>query len=186
MFNIDQKKTGSINDGGRKLKVGAYPYKITGAKLDPVKSDPTGRERQVVFDLLNGDDYHCKVFINVMSANAVQREIAEKTLVAFAAAAGIGGNLKPERLPSFVGKTVVVEARETQGKGENKDKTYVNISTVEAYDGEEEPPAEEEEEEEVPVAAAPPAKKKAAPAKPAPAAASPPWGAPEEDDDEEE
>jgi TATA-binding protein-associated factor Taf7 len=147
-FNIDPKKTGSINDGGRRLKVGTARYKITGATMAIVKSDPRGKEQQVVLDLLNGGDYACKVFLSVSSANETAAEIAKKTLVAFWDAAGLTGAIKPETLKRLVGKTVDVTTRETQGKGENKDKTYVNISTVEAADDEDAEEAEETEEEE--------------------------------------
>lgn len=135
-WSIDPNKTGSLNDGGRKLKVGTFAYKITGAKSVIDKQDPTGNTQQVQIDLALASDpsYACKTFLSVMAANDQQREIAQKTLVAFAAACGIGGVIKPDRLPSFVGKTVVIEAKETQGKGENAGKTYVNINTVEAPD----------------------------------------------------
>ena len=160
-FNIDRKKIGSINDGGRRLKVGTHAYRITGASMAVVKSNPTGKEKQVVFDLQDKQDpsYTCKVFLNVMSPNDTAAEIAAKTLVAFADAAGVGGNLKPERLPGFVNKDVVITTRETPGKGDSKDKSYINISTVEAYEGgdededEEESEDEEEEEDETPAPA---------------------------------
>lgn len=168
-----KRDIGSINDGGRKLKVGTHKYKITGADMPVKKGDPKGKERQVVFTLADGD-YVCKVFLDVMSGNDVQREIAQKSLVAFADATGLGGDLKlPDRLPSFIGKFVVITARETAGKGENKDKTFVNLVTVEAPEDEE----DEEEGDEAP-APAPKAKGK----KPAPA----PVEDEDEDDDEEE
>lgn len=147
-FVIDPKKVGSINEGGRKLKVGTHAYKITGASMAIVKSNPTGKEQQIVFDLLNGKDYNCKLFLSVMSPNDVVAEIAAKTLVAIAEAAGIGGVLKPERLKSFIGKSVLITAKETQGKGDKKDQTYVNLSTVEAVEDETEEEEEEAEEEE--------------------------------------
>jgi TATA-binding protein-associated factor Taf7 len=146
-MNIDPKKTGSINDGGRRLKVGSHTYKITGATMALVKSDPRGKEQQVVLDVVNGGDYACKVYLSTDSSNETARDIAVKTLVAFWNAAGLTGNIKPDTLKRLVGKTVVITTRETPGKGENKDKTYVNISTVEAPDAEEE--EEEEETEEV-------------------------------------
>ncbi len=134
-WSIDPNKVGSINDGGRKLKVGTFPYKITEARSEIDKNDPTGNTQQVKFGLtlLRDPSYTCRVFLSVMADNDQQREIAQRTLVGFAAAAGIGGALKPERLPSFVGKIVVIEAKETAGKGDNADKTYVNINTIEAY-----------------------------------------------------
>ena len=166
-FNIDPKKVGSINDGGRKLKVGTFAYKIVGAAMAVVKSNPTGKEQQIVIDLqdIHEPSYNCKQFLSVMSPNDTQREIAQKTLVAIAEAAGISGVLKPERLKSFVGKVIEITARETQGKGDKKDQTYVNLATVEAYvagaaeDAEEEEEEEEEEEDEEEEAPAPAAKK---------------------------
>lgn len=192
-FNIDPKKVGSINDGGRRLKVGSHAYKIVGASMALVKSDPRGKEQQVVLDVLNGGDYACKVFLSVSSPNETVANIAQKTLVAFWDAAGLVGAIKPETLKRLVGKTVVITTRETPGKGENKDKTYVNIATVEAPDGGEDDEEEESEEEEAPA----PKAKKAAPAPepeeeeeteedeeesedeapaPAPAAKKRPWG----------
>ena len=184
-FNIDPKKKGSINDGGRRLKVGSHTYKILGATMALVKSDPRGKEQQVVLDVLNGGDYACKVFLSVMSPNEVVCDIAQKTLVAFWDSAGLTGAIKPETLKRLIGKTVVITTRETQGKGENKDKTYVNISTVEAPAGDdeeeetedaetetEETEDTEEESEEETEEEAPPAKKPAAAA----GAKKRPWG----------
>lgn len=162
-WSIDPNKTGSLNDGGRKLKVGTFAYKITGCKSVIDKQDPTGSTQQVEIDLslVSDPSYQTRVFLSVMSTNDQQREIAAKTLVAFAAAAGIGGVIKPERLPSFVGKVVVIEAKETPGKGENKDKTYVNINTIEApgsgadEGGDEAPAADEDPGQDEPTEQAP-------------------------------
>ena len=112
-WSIDPNKTGSLNDGGRKLKVGTFAYKITGCKSVIDKNDPTGNTQQVEIglSLVSDPSYATRVFLSVMSDNDQQREIAHKTLVAFAAAAGIGGTITPQRLPSFVGKTVVINAR---------------------------------------------------------------------------
>lgn len=162
-WSIDPNKTGSLNDGGRKLKVGTFAYKITGCKSVIDKQDPTGSTQQVEIDLslVSDPSYQTRVFLSVMSTNDQQREIAAKTLVAFAAAAGIGGVIKPERLPSFVGKVVVIEAKEIPGKGENKDKTFININTVEAPDsgadegGDEAPAADEDPGQDEPTEQAP-------------------------------
>jgi hypothetical protein len=181
-FNIDPKKVGSINDGGRKLKVGTFAYKIVGAAMAVVKSNPTGKEQQIVIDLqdIHEPSYNCKQFLSVMSPNDVQREIAQKTLVAIAEAAGIGGVLKPERLKSFVGKVIEITARETQGKGDKKDQTYVNLATVEAYVAGATEDTDEEEEDEEEEAPAPAPLKAGKKAKPAPAPE------PEEEEEEEE
>jgi len=162
----------TINDGGRRLKIGTFPYEITGANTAVVKSDPSGKTQQVVIDLLHGDNYACKAYFSVMAENDQQREIAEKGLRAFAQAAGLKGELKPQTLKKLVGALVLVTAVETVSKTD-KTKTYVNIQSVEAYADEDEE-AEEEEEEEAP---APPVKKGKKPA-PAPE--------PEEDEEEEE
>jgi hypothetical protein len=156
-WSIDPNKTGSLNDGGRKLKIGTFAYKITGCKSVIDKNDPTGNTQQVEIDLslVSDPSYSTRTFLSVMSDNEQQREIAHKTLVAFAAAAGIGGTITPARLPSFVGKVVVIEAKETAGKGDKADKTYVNINTVESPDAateEEEPAAEEPPADEEPAA----------------------------------
>lgn len=135
-WSIDRKKVKSINEGGRKLKVGTFAYKITDARSVVDKQDPKGKRQQVLFGLTlkNDPGYSCQVYLSVMSENDQQREIAQGTLAGFADAAGIGGILKPERMKSFIGKIVVIEAKETAGKGENSGKTYVNVKTVEAYE----------------------------------------------------
>lgn len=137
MFNINPKKVGSLNEGGRRLKVGTFAYEITNAAMVPVKSDPRGKEQQILFELCTRDGYSCRLYLSVMSANEVQCEIAQKTLVAIWEAAGLNGNIKPDTLKRLSGKVVVIETKETKGKGDNKDKTYVNVVTVEAYDPEE-------------------------------------------------
>lgn len=134
-FVIKRDKTKSINEGGRKLKVGAHAYKITDCRAVVDKLDPRGKKQQVLFvlQLLADKTYTCNQYLSVMADNDQQREIAAGTLVAFADAAGIKGDLKPERLKTLIGKIVVVDAKETAGKGANEGKTYVNIKTVEAY-----------------------------------------------------
>jgi hypothetical protein len=144
----------TINDGGRKLRIGTFPYSITGANMAVVKSDPTGKTQQVVIDLLNGDSYACKAYFSVMAENEQQREIAEKGIRAFAQAAGFKGIIKPETLKKLVGAEVLVTAVETPNKKGGA--PYINIQSVEAYEGGEEEEVEEEEEEEAP---APPVKK---------------------------
>lgn len=162
----------TINDGGRKLRLGTFPYSITGASMATVKSDLTGKTQQVVIDLLNGDSYACKAYFSVMAENEQQREIAEKGLRAFAQAAGFKGLIKPETLKKLVGAEVLVTAVETLNKKGGA--PYINIQTVEAYEGgEEEEVEEEEEEEETP----PPAKKGKKPA---------PESKPEEEEESEE
>ncbi len=166
-FNIDRKKVGGLSAGGLKLKVGKNAYEITDAEYLPNKSDPTGKEKQVVISLTDGDGT-AKLYLAVNAANDIQREIAQKTLVSLCDAAGYTGPLKPEALRKLVGNTVVVEARETAGKGANAGKTYVNVVSIEAYEGdgeeegteetEEEPEVEETEEEEEQEPAPTPAK----------------------------
>lgn len=193
MFKINRKKTGSINDGGRNLKIGRNAYDITSAALVTIKSDPTGKGKHIAIGLtLHGDpSYNCNVFLRVLDKNDVTREIAEKTLVAFYDAVGATvENLTAETLKILAGKTVVIEATETQGKGDKKDKSYINIRAVDAFEDddsdeededesedeesddedeseeseEDEDEAEEEEEEEEEEKPAPPAKgKKGAP-----------------------
>lgn len=145
-FNLDPKKAPTLEDGGRKLKVGSYAYKITSAQMAVVKSDPRGKQKQVVIEATNNGDLY-KVYLSTDSPNDTAREIALKTLMSFWVAAGLTGACKPETLKLLAGKTVVIAARETQGKGENKDKTYVNISNVEPFDGGDD--KEEETEDEV-------------------------------------
>ena len=169
----------TINDGGRKLKLGTFPYLITGASLAVVKADATGKTQQVIIDLVHGGDYSCRVYFAVMAENDTQREIAEKGLRAFAQAAGLKGVLKPDSLKKLVDNWVLVEAKETPNKKGGD--PYINIATVEAYRPEEEVDEEEEEQEEE----APPAKvvKSAKKLKTAP---EPFVEIEEEDEDEEE
>ena len=164
----------TINDGGRKLKLGTFPYRITGASLAVVKADVTGKTQQVVIDLVHGRDYFCRVYFSVMSENDKQREIAEKGLRAFAQAAGLKGILKPDSLKKLVENWVLVEAKETPNKKGGD--PYINIATVEAYHPEEE--EEENEKEAPPAEAVKPAKK----SKPAPV----PFVEIEEEDEDEE
>jgi TATA-binding protein-associated factor Taf7 len=146
-FKIDPKKTGGLSDGGRKLKVGQFAYEITAAEYLANKSDPTGKEKQVVISLLAEGDYACKLYLGVNSKNEVQQEIAQKTLVSLWEASGLKGIVAPEGLKKLVGKTVAIEARETVGKGANAGKTYVNVATIEAVEFEEDEETEDEESE---------------------------------------
>ena len=165
----------TINDSGRKLKLGSFPYRITGAGLSVVKSDVTGKTQQVTVDLVNGSDYSCRIYFAVMAENDQQREIAEKGLRALAQAAGLKGVLKPDTLKKLVDNWVLIDAKETPNKKGGA--PFINISTIEAYSPEDE--AEEDEEEEAPpVKAVKPAKKlKTAPV---------PFVEIEEDEDEDE
>ena len=148
-FNIDRKKTGGLSAGGLKLKVGKHAYEITAAEYLPNKTDPTGKEKQVVVSLTDSDGT-AKLYLAVNAANDIQQEIAQKTLVSLCDAAGYTGPIKPEALRKLVGSVVIVEARETQGKGANASKTYVNVASIEAgeSDDKEEEETEEEETEE--------------------------------------
>lgn len=146
-FNIDRKKVGGLEGGGRKLKVGKHAYEVTACEYLSNKSDPTGKEKQVVVSLTDGDGT-AKLYLAVNAANDVQQEIAQKTLVSLCDACAYTGPIKPEALRKLVGNTVVVDARETAGKGANAGKTYVNVSTIEAYEGGDEEEETEETEEE--------------------------------------
>ena len=168
----------TINDGGRKLKLGSFPYRITGAGLSVVKSDVTGKTQQVTVDLVNGSDYSCRIYFAVMAENDQQREIAEKGLRALAQAAGLKGVLKPDTLKKLVDNLVLIDAKETPNKKGGA--PFINISTIEAYSPEDETDEEEEEleeEEEAPPAKAVKPAKKSKPA---------PEPEPEEDEDEDE
>lgn len=204
MFKINRKKVGSINDGGRNLKIGTHAYDIKSFELKTIKSDPTGKGKHIAIGLAlhNDPSYQCNVFLRILDKNDTTREIAERTLVGFYDAVGASvENLTPETLKILVNKTVVIEATETKGKGEAKDKTYVNIRAIDPFEGDEDSDEEEEseeeeesdddadseddsdddtedddEEEEEDAPAKAPAKGKKAPAKPAaPAKKSRPW-----------
>lgn len=162
----------TVNDGGRKLKIGTFPYQVIAASMAVVKSDPSGKTQQVVIGLRNGESYDCKCYLSVMADNDQQREIAEKTLRAIVQAAGITGLVKPETLKKLVGTWVLITAVETVSKTD-KTKSYVNIQTVEACDPDDDE-VEEEEEEEAP------------PAKPSKKPKSKPEPEPEPEEDEED
>jgi hypothetical protein len=165
----------TINDGGRRIKIGTFPYEVTGASMAVVKSDVTGKTQQVVIDLLHDGDYACKTYFSVMAQSLQQREIAEKGLRAFIQAAKIKGVVKPETLKKLIGTTVLITAVETVSKTDNT-KKYVNIQTVESYDGDadDEEVEDDDEEEEAP------------PVKPAKGKKPAPEPEPEEDEEEEE
>jgi hypothetical protein len=144
-WKIDPKKTGSLNDGSTKLPVGTNVFKIVKAEQVADKSDPRGKRVQVVLHLSReGNTY--RVYLSVMAENEVAAEIAAKTLVAFAKAAGYAGQLSPQTLTKLVGKSVEVSVTSTEKNG----KTYVNVSEVNAVGAvaEEEEEADEDEEEE--------------------------------------
>jgi hypothetical protein len=145
-FNIDRKKVGGLSAGGLKLKVGKHAYEITAAEYLPNKSDPTGKEKQVVISLTDRDGT-AKLYLAVNAANDMQSEIAQKTLVSLCEAVGYTGPLKPEALRKLVGGNVIVEARETAGKGASVGKTYVNVASIEACESDDEQEQEPEEEQ---------------------------------------
>lgn len=150
-------KGATVNDGGssQKLKVGKHGYEIIGAEMAPVKSDETGREKQVVLEFRSLEDssYTCKEYIAVMADNETRQRIAEETLRAFVLAAGItSADFGEKGLKKLIGITVVVETTsKTVGSGDDA-KTYVNVRSVEPLEGsdadEEESEEEESEEEE--------------------------------------
>ena len=74
-FNIDRKKTGGLTGGGLKLKVGKHAYEITACEYLSNKSDPTGKEKQVVVSLTDGEGT-AKLYLAVNAANETQQEIA--------------------------------------------------------------------------------------------------------------
>ncbi len=172
----------SLNDSAfRNLLLGSHGYEITGFKFVAVKSDATGQTQQIQVNLRgHEDDNTYTVFLGVMAANDQQREIAEKTVIAFRDACNLSGELTAVRFPQFVGKHVTINARE--GKAGTDGVKRVNISTVDPYEetsggdtgsnetGEGANPDEAG-------AADAPAEKAAAPAaeKPKPTCGKPPW-----------
>lgn len=162
-WSLDVKKDKGLSPFS-KLPVGRNTYKIVTAKQAPDTADQSGKSMTVVLGVATGGTTY-QVFLNV-ERDGQQGEIAMQTLRDIAAASGIT-KLSPKNLVALQGKSVIFEVVEKQGKGENADKTYSNIRTVEPVGG------ESEEEEEAP---APPAKK----SKPAPAPVE------EDEDDEEE
>jgi len=165
-WSLDTKKDKGLSPNS-KLPVGRKTYKIVSSTQKPDTGDQSGKTMTVVLGVSAGGSNYT-VFLNV-EREGQQGEIALQTLRDIAAACGIV-KLSPKNLAALVGKSLVIDVVEKQGKGENADKTYSNIRTVEAVGGEQE--EEEEEEEE-----APPEK---------PAKKPKPDPEPEEDDEEEE
>lgn len=145
---IDPKETGSINEGGNRLPLGLSNHTITGVSRPVNKQDPSGKEQQVLIETESGGLPY-KIYLNPESSKESVSNIARKTLVAFWQAAGLTEAIKPDRLKKLVGKTVEIEAAETEGKGANAGKTFVNIKKVNpASEQEEEEPQEDLEGEE--------------------------------------
>lgn len=135
---INLKKTGTLG-GFKPLKVGTHTYKFTGAKLDTNKQDPRGKEQYIALDLSNGGDTY-RINLYVASSNEVTARIACETIGSIAQAIAFKGEdfKVPDHLKMLLGKSVDITAVETKGKGENKDKTYVNIRAIEAPSGDDE------------------------------------------------
>lgn len=181
-WTLNTKTTPSLSDGATKLPAGTNTFKIVSATQVPDKTDPKGKALQVVLGLSLGDRVY-KTFLSVESSKEIVAEIALKTLRDFFVSAGINGQIKAERLPSLVGKIVVIEIVENAGKGDNAGKTYSNIASVEPVAGAAEPEDEEDDDEETPTPAPVKAAKKG---KAAPAPAPEPEDEDEDEDDEED
>jgi hypothetical protein len=182
-ITINLKKTGTLG-GFKPLKVGTHTYKFTGAKLDINKQDPRGKEQYIALDLSNGGDTY-RINLYVASSNEVTARIACETIGSIAQAIAFKGEdfKVPDHLKMLIGKSVDITAVETKGKGENKDKTYVNIRAIEAPSGDGEEAEEEaetgtEETETEETEETEGAEDDAPPAKPAAAAGAKkrPWG----------
>lgn len=144
-MNIDKAENLSSSKGN-KLLVGAHRYSVADAKMEVNKNNPSGKEQQVVVDFEREGKIY-KQWFAVESANETTAQIAAKCVKSLADACGLKGVLKPERLKSFVGKDVMIEAKETSGKKgtANEGKIFVNIVDITAPED-----GEEEEEEETP------------------------------------
>ena len=158
-WSLDTKKDKGLSPNS-KLPVGRKTYKIVSATQKPDTGDNTGKAMTVILGVSTGGSNYT-VFLNV-EREGQQGEIALQTLRDIAAACGIV-KLSPKNLVALVNRSVILDVVEKAGKGENADKTYSNIRTVEAAGGEEDPEEEEEEEEEAP-APKPSKKPKSAPA----------------------
>lgn len=167
-WSLDTKKDKGLSPNS-KLPAGRKTYKIVSATQKPDTGDQSGKTMTVVLGLSTGGSNYT-VFLNV-EREGQQGEIALQTLRDIAAATGIV-RLSPKNLSALVSKSIVLDVVEKQGKGENADKTYSNIRTVEAVGGEEEDDSDDDDDADD---APPPAKKPKS--KPAPE--------PEEDDDDD-
>jgi len=147
-LNVDKAENLSANKGN-KLLVGKHKYSVADAKMEVNKNNPSGKESQVVVDFeREGKKY--KQWFAVESENETTASIAAKAIKSLADACGLKGVLKPERLKSFIGKDVMIEAYETQGKKgtANAGKTFVNIGDITTPEADEQEPEEEQEEQE--------------------------------------
>lgn len=167
-WSLDTKKDKGLSPNS-KLPVGRKTYKIVSSTQKPDTGDQSGKTMTVVLGVSTGGSNYT-VFLNV-EREGQQGEIALQTLRDIAAACGIV-KLSPKNLVALVGKSVVIDVVEKQGKGENADKTYSNIRTVEAVGGE-----QEEEDDDDSDADMPPAK---------PAKKPKPTPEPEEEEDEDD
>ena len=119
---------------------GRNKYKITELKMAPDKQDNAGKAQQVVLGIKGSVGSYSYIF-KVMAANEVTQRIAKQHLAQLSDAAGISGTLKPERFKSYIGKEVEIEFSQTEGKGENKGKSFTNFSGAwaikkDAFEGE--------------------------------------------------
>lgn len=129
-FNL----AGETLSGGSPLKVGTFDYFIKSFKMEVNKKDPSGKEMHVVADLVQGGDYDCRVYLSVMSDNEQAANIADKAVRSIVLAAGV------TKFEKVAGNTVSITAIAKQGTGQNSAKTYVNISTVQAAEGDDDEP----------------------------------------------
>lgn len=173
-WSLDTKKDKGLSPNS-KLPAGRKTYKIVSAKQTPDTGDQSGKSMTVVLGVSTGGSNYT-IFLNV-EREGQQGEIALQTLRDIAVACGIN-RLSPKNLAALASKSIVLDVVEKQGKGENADKTYSNIRTVEAVGGEEAEEAEEEDD-------APPPAKKPKP-KPAPEPEEEEEEEEDDDDDEEE
>ena len=169
-WSLDTKKDKGLSPNS-KLPVGRKTYKIVSSTQKPDTGDQSGKTMTVVLGVSTGGSNYT-VFLNV-EREGQQGEIALQTLRDIAAACGIV-KLSPKNLVALVGKSVVIDVVEKQGKGENADKTYSNIRTVEAVGGEQEEDSDGDDADDADTPPAKPAKKP----KPAPE--------PEDDDDDDD
>lgn len=139
--NIDKAELGKQGGGGTPLLIGKYNYEITAVAEAVDKKDPTGKQKQVIFDFTRNKVTH-KVWFSPESDNEMVAKIAGTQLGAIGKAAGLKGVLKPETLKRLVGKTISLDVYENK----KKYATIGGIDVAQEEDGHEETEEEAETE----------------------------------------
>jgi hypothetical protein len=161
-----KKDTKSLAESGfQQLPVGTNTFEITACGLVAVKDDPSGRAQQVSVTFTKNGVNNTQTYNTDHANDNIARMNGEVVRSLFDACDV--AKFDASGLKKCIGKFVEVRVEQSEKNG----KTYTNIKSIEAADGEEEE-EEEEQEEEAP--------------KPSKKAKAPEPEADEEEEDEEE